>query len=274
MVNSIKKMQPGGLIRKGIKMIGKKLSGNATKAGAKKITKFSSEAEKIAFGQKPNLQKAKEAAGSLDAIRGKSYSKRGLEMAIERRTNPAAANKKMTKAQREAFALDESYKKNGGPVKKMQSGGKTPTYKNLPLGVSLEEEERSGYRKAGIKPTKQDSAAYKQGYDRGVRGEKRYSGESPIGRMGRYEGQNSNSNKMKTTKKMQNGGSLSGLKASTKRVGPVDPNGAWTKVQEKTIAGARGKAVLKKDKQLDASKIERKQAGGGKMKMGGSVKKK
>lgn len=72
--------------------------------------------------------------------------------------------------------------------------------------------------------------------------------------------------------KLKNGGSLSGLKASTKRVGP--PKGAWIKVQEKTLAGARGKAVLKKDKQLDASRIERKQAGGGKMKMGGSVKKK
>jgi hypothetical protein len=78
----------------------------------------------------------------------------------------------------------------------------------------------------------------------------------------------------KGKKKMQNGGSLSGLKASTKRVGPVDPNGAWTKVQKKTLAGARGKAVLKKDKQLDASRIERKQAGGGKMKMGGKVSKK
>jgi hypothetical protein len=78
----------------------------------------------------------------------------------------------------------------------------------------------------------------------------------------------------KAVKKMQNGGSLSGLKASTKRVGPVDPNGAWTKVQKKTLAGARGKAVLKKDKQLDASRIERKQAGGGKMKMGGKVSKK
>jgi hypothetical protein len=68
----------------------------------------------------------------------------------------------------------------------------------------------------------------------------------------------------KSKKKMQNSGSLSGLKASTKRVGPIDPNGAWTKVQEKTLAGARGKAVLKKDKELGATK----------MKMGGSVKKK
>ena len=66
-------------------------------------------------------------------------------------------------------------------------------------------------------------------------------------------------------KKMQNGGSLSGLKASTKRVGPVDPDGAWTKVQERTIAGKKApKVPLKKDKQLGATK----------MKMGGKMKKK
>ena len=138
-----------------------------------------------------------------------------------------------------------------------------PTYKNLPLGVSLEEEERSGYRKEGIKPTKQDSMAYKAGYNLGKKGVNAYPGESPVSRMGRYEGKNE---KPAPKKKMQNGGSLSGLKASTKRVGPVDPNGAWTKVQKKTLAGARGKAVLKKDKELDASRTERKQAGGGKMK--------
>lgn len=69
----------------------------------------------------------------------------------------------------------------------------------------------------------------------------------------------------KAKKKMKNGGSLSGLKASTKRVGPVDPNGAWTKVQERTLASKKApKVPLKKDKQLGATK----------MKMGGSVKKK
>jgi hypothetical protein len=55
--------------------------------------------------------------------------------------------------------------------------------------------------------------------------------------------------------KKKNGGSLSGLKASTKRVGPVDPKGAFTKVQEKTLAGAKGKAKLVKDKQLGATKM-------------------
>ena len=56
-------------------------------------------------------------------------------------------------------------------------------------------------------------------------------------------------------KKMKNGGSLSGLKASNKRVGPVDPNGAFTKVQEKTLAGAKSTPKLTKDKQLGATKM-------------------
>jgi hypothetical protein len=64
-------------------------------------------------------------------------------------------------------------------------------------------------------------------------------------------------------KKYKSGGSLSGLKASNKRVGPVDPKGAYTTVQKRTLAGAKGKAVLKKDKQLGATK----------MKMGGAMKK-
>jgi len=108
-----------------------------------------------------------------------SYNKKGLKMSIERRVNPELAKKKMTKAQRDAFDLDNSYRKNGGPVKKkMQAGGVVKTIK---------------------------------------------------------------------------------------RVGPVDPDGAWTKVQERTIAGKKApKVPLKKDKQLGATK----------MKMGGKMKKK
>jgi hypothetical protein len=48
-----------------------------------------------------------------------------------------------------------------------------------------------------------------------------------------------------------------GLKASTKRVGPVDPNGAWTKVQEMTLAGKRTPVSLTKDKQLGATKMKK-----------------
>jgi Skp family chaperone for outer membrane proteins len=45
------------------------------------------------------------------------YNKKGLNMAIERRVNPEVAKKKMTKAQRLSFEVDDSYRKNGGSVK-------------------------------------------------------------------------------------------------------------------------------------------------------------
>ncbi len=54
-------------------------------------------------------------------------------------------------------------------------------------------------------------------------------------------------------KKMRNGGSLSGLKASNKRAG--SEKGAWITVQNKTLAGATSKAKLTKDKQLGATKM-------------------
>jgi hypothetical protein len=61
--------------------------------------------------------------------------------------------------------------------------------------------------------------------------------------------------KVKELTGMKNGGSLTGLKASNKRVGSVDPKGAYTKVQKKALAGAKGKASLTKDKQLGATKM-------------------
>jgi hypothetical protein len=71
-------------------------------------------------------------------------------------------------------------------------------------------------------------------------------------------------NKIKTMK-MKNGGSLSALSASNKRDKGIDPKGAFTKVQKKALAGAKGKASLTKDKQLGATKMA---------KRGMSVKKK
>ena len=57
---------------------------------------------------------------------------------------------------------------------------------------------------------------------------------------------------------MKNGGSVAaGTKKPAKRVGPVDPKGAYTKVQERTIAGKKApKVPLKKDKQLGATKMK------------------
>ena len=56
-----------------------------------------------------------------------------------------------------------------------------------------------------------------------------------------------------------------GLVASNKRVGPVDPNGAWTKVQEMNLPprNVKTKVSLTRDKQLGATKM---------MKLGGKAK--
>ena len=156
-------------------------------------------------------------------------------------------------------------------IKKMQVGGKVtkktgPTYDRLRMGVNAENEGRE------TKPTKQDSMAYEAGYNKGKRGSAGGPDERPVVRMGRYEGQNSNKpaakppikSKPKTTpvsnvKKMQAGGTVKTIK----RVGPVDPNGAYTKVQERTIAGKKApKVPLKKDKPLGATKMK----SGGKLK--------
>jgi hypothetical protein len=57
---------------------------------------------------------------------------------------------------------------------------------------------------------------------------------------------------MKHIKKAQ-----AGLNASKKRVGPVDPQGAWTKVQEMNLPprNVKTKAVLKKDIQQGATSM-------------------
>lgn len=55
-----------------------------------------------------------------------------------------------------------------------------------------------------------------------------------------------------------------GLKASGKRVGPVDPNGAWTKVQENNLPP--------KDKKTPVSLTKNKMQGATRMKRGGMVK--
>jgi hypothetical protein len=56
-----------------------------------------------------------------------------------------------------------------------------------------------------------------------------------------------------------------GVVKSTKRVGPVDPDGAWTKVQERNLppVNAKTKVSLAPDKELGATK----------MNMGGDVEK-
>ena len=70
------------------------------------------------------------------------------------------------------------------------------------------------------------------------------------------------SNAVKPKPKMQAGGVVK----TTKRVGPVDPDGAWTKVQERNLppVNAKTKVSLAPDKELGATKM---------MKKGGEVEK-
>lgn len=59
---------------------------------------------------------------------------------------------------------------------------------------------------------------------------------------------------MAKVKKYQAGGTAK----PAKRVGPVDPEGAYTKVQERTIAGEKApKVPLVKDKELGATKMKK-----------------
>lgn len=60
---------------------------------------------------------------------------------------------------------------------------------------------------------------------------------------------------MAKIKKAKGSGSLTGLKASNKRDKGIDPNGAFTKVQKKTLAGAKSTPKLVKDKELGATKM-------------------
>jgi hypothetical protein len=101
------------------------------------------------------------------------------------------------------------------------------------------------YRKGNAKP---EILPYYPGKDKGP--------ETLPGKLGKFRDEMMMMKKGGSVKKkMKNGGSLSALSASNKRDKGIDPKGAFTKVQKKTLAGARGKASLTKDKQLGATKM-------------------
>lgn len=76
-------------------------------------------------------------------------------------------------------------------VKKAQKGKKvTPTYKNLRMGVNNEYYQVTGESRSNIKPTSRDSARYRAGFEKGLKGMKGDFNEGNIEKMGRWEGQN------------------------------------------------------------------------------------
>jgi len=58
---------------------------------------------------------------------------------------------------------------------------------------------------------------------------------------------------MATIKKMKK--AQAGLSVPNKRVGPVDPQGAWTKVQKQTLADKKTSVSLTKDKEQGATSM-------------------
>jgi hypothetical protein len=119
-------------------------------------------------------------------------------------------------------------------IKKAQEGTKTPspTYKNLRMGVANSRAQSKTYPRDGQGATKEDSAFYRFGFNRGLKGQKEYPGEPPVQKMGRWEGQNARKD---SAKKYQAGGVVS----KKVKAPMVDPKGAFTKVQQRTIAGKK-----------------------------------
>lgn len=92
-------------------------------------------------------------------------------------------------------------------VKKAQDGKKVsgPTYKNLRMGVAAKRKEEGNYPRDGYGASKEDSASYRFGYGRGLKGEKEFPGEGSVQKMGRWEGQNA---KKSAVPKKKNGGMM------------------------------------------------------------------
>jgi hypothetical protein len=115
-------------------------------------------------------------------------------------------------------------------VKKAEDGVKTKAkprkpvlgYDLLEQAVNANDSEGLGYTKIGRKPTSVDSAMYRSGYGRGLRGGKEYPGEPNVQRMGRWEAQNDvkaikESKAKAAVPKKKNGGSLKAVPGDKKK---------------------------------------------------------
>jgi hypothetical protein len=123
-------------------------------------------------------------------------------------------------------------------VKKAQDGKKVsgPTYKNLRMGVAAKRTAEGNYPRDGYGASKEDSASYRFGYGRGLKGEKEFPGEGAIQKMGRWEGQNEAKAKAAPKKKMKDGGAFGMLSVKA----GIDDNPNPT--QADRIAGAKKSA--------------------------------
>ena len=239
---TIKKAQPGGLIRKGLRIINPAKDAAAARKVVKKIKKTETPFDKKVAKEIAPIEK------KIDINKYNDASARPVVLTPEQKANNARILKE----------IREGKRKNGGSVPKAQPGrlirsaikrvgDEARAIKSgIDEGIYKYKEERFHDKLKSWKtgdPPKMPRKTEKLIYDK--------SGRNQYGAYNaKYDGKGG---VLKV--KMRNGGSLSGLKASAKRVGPVDPKGAFTKVQKKTLKGAKGKASLTKDKQLGATKM-------------------
>jgi hypothetical protein len=256
---TIKKAQGGGLIRKGLRIINPAKDAADTQKMIKKIKKTETPLDRKIAKEIAPIRK------EIDINKYNNADARPVVLTPEQKANNARILKE----------IREGKRKTGGKVGKMKTGGSIP------------KAQPGRLIRAGLKRIGDEAKAIKSGIDEGIYKykETRFNDKLKSWKTGdppkrplktetfTYDKNGKNQYGAYNAKydgkggvlkvKMRNGGSLSGLKASNKRVGPVDPKGAFTKVQKKTLKGAKGKASLTKDKQLGATK----------MKMGGKMKK-
>jgi hypothetical protein len=171
-----------------------------------------------------------------------------------------------------------------GKIKKYQPGGSIKG--NVPKGVKVDTSKVIKGMNKIMNPKKKDVDLSAPG--KGMMKELEKKGSMPaskknVGRKGvkvskakngksfpdlNKDGKITKADILKGRGVIKNGGKVkkaqAGLTASNKRVGPVDPKGAWTKVQEMNLPprNVKTSVSLKKDKELGATK----------MKMGGGLK--
>jgi hypothetical protein len=140
--------------------------------------------------------------------------------------------------------------KNGGMIKKAQKG------KKLPLGASSAKAE-DDYRKSDSirKSLPQSGLKIMRYLEKNGKGSYQKALKTADSLSTAADNRTKQTGGVRKGLRFKNGGSLSALNASNKRDNGIDPKGAFTKVQKKTLAGAKGKASLTKDKQLGATKM-------------------
>ena len=259
---TIKKAQLGGLIKKGMKAAekvtipsGLKKSIKKSQSGPTKITPYSSEAERIAAGGPTNLQKYK-TVNKFDPDYQKPYKpkkqpkvdKYGFDTRPDRNggTHKAQAGAMLRQAPKSTMEKISSTKlkdvpeKAGNLGKRMINSGKDAVKNTINKVKNTTVKDAAKF--AGDVATGGAYSAYKMATKKPAK-----KADKVLSAMAKKNGG-------PVKKKMRNGGSLSGLKASNKRVGPSD-TGAWITVQNKALAGAKSTPKLTKDKQLGATKM-------------------